>query len=60
VIGATDARAEQVKDRPVSVPDLYATFLSAFGIDPKKTFRAPGGRPVRLAEYGNVVPGLLR
>jgi uncharacterized protein (DUF1501 family) len=59
VIGSTDAKGEQVKDRPVTVPDLYATLLSVFGVDPHKAYRAPGGRPIKLADKGKVVKELF-
>jgi uncharacterized protein (DUF1501 family) len=59
VIGASDAKGEQVKDRPVAVPDLYATLMSIFGLDPAKLYRSPGGRPIRLADKGKVVRELL-
>jgi uncharacterized protein (DUF1501 family) len=55
VIGASDDKGDQVKDRPVTVPDLYATLLTAFGLDPAKTYRTPGGRPIKLADKGKVV-----
>jgi hypothetical protein len=59
VLGATDARGETVKDRPVTIPDLYATLLTAFGIDPVKVYRSPGGRPIKLADKGKVVRELF-
>jgi hypothetical protein len=55
VIGATDGRGEHVKDRPVTVPDLYATLLAAFGINGNKSYRTPDGRPIRLADKGAAV-----
>jgi uncharacterized protein (DUF1501 family) len=58
-IGASDAKGEKVADRPVTVPDLYATLLAAFGIDGRKPFRTPSGRPIKLAEKGSVVDELL-
>lgn len=58
-VGASDDKGENVKDRPVTVPDLYATLLAAFGIDGNKTYRTPGGRPIKLAAKGQVVAGLL-
>jgi uncharacterized protein (DUF1501 family) len=58
VLGASDAKGEQVKDHPVTVPDLYATLLSALGVDGKKTYRAQG-RPIRLADKGTVVKELF-
>src|SRR5262249_36843260 len=59
VIGATDAKGEQVTDRPVTVPDLYASLLSAFGVDGNKVYRSPGGRPIKLAAKGKVVQELF-
>src|SRR5262249_51248348 len=55
VLGATDAKGEAVQERPVTVPDLYATLLTAFGIDPTKVYRSSGGRPIKLAGKGKVV-----
>jgi uncharacterized protein (DUF1501 family) len=59
VYGATDDKGAEVKDRPVGVPDLYATLLKAFGIDGTKTYRTPGGRPIKLADKGKIVEGLF-
>jgi uncharacterized protein (DUF1501 family) len=59
VIGETDAKGEQVKDRPVTVPDLYATLLKTCGLDGSKTYRTPEGRPIKLADKGKVVKELL-
>jgi uncharacterized protein (DUF1501 family) len=60
VVGSTDARGEQAKARPITVPDLYTTLLAAFGVDGTKQYRTPEGRPIRLAEKGKVVPELFR
>jgi hypothetical protein len=57
-IGASDEKGEKVADRPVTVPDLYATLLSACGIDGRKTLHTPSGRPIKLAEKGSVVSEL--
>jgi uncharacterized protein (DUF1501 family) len=59
VIGESDAKGEQVKDRPVTVPDLYATLLKTCGLDGSKTYRTPEGRPIKLADKGKVVKELL-
>jgi uncharacterized protein (DUF1501 family) len=59
VLGASDAKGEKVKDRPVTPRDLFATLLSAFGVDGKKTYRTPGGRPIRLADKGQIVSELF-
>jgi hypothetical protein len=59
VIGETDATGSEVKDRPVTVPDLYATILHAFGLDPAKKYMTAEGRPIRLVEKGAVVKELF-
>jgi Protein of unknown function (DUF1501) len=59
VIGATDAKGEKVVDRPVSPADLFATLLSALGIDGQKVYKTPEGRPIRLAEKGSVIGELF-
>jgi hypothetical protein len=59
VVGATDEAGGAVKDRPVTVPDLYATLLALFGLDPARSYRTPAGRPIRLADKGKVVRELM-
>ncbi|MCK6479461.1 MAG: DUF1501 domain-containing protein [Planctomycetaceae bacterium] len=49
VVGETDADAAEVIDRPVTVPDLFASWAHAFGLNPRKTFYA-GERPVTLVD----------
>ena len=44
------ADGEQVKDRPVSVPDLLATVMKGLGIDPAKQNTVENGRPIRLVD----------
>jgi hypothetical protein len=60
VIGASDPRGEKVKDRPVTVPDLYASLMTACGLTPAKAYRTPEGRPIKLADKGKLIDGLLR
>jgi hypothetical protein len=50
VIGATTPDGMEVKDRPVSVPDLLATVCTAIGLDPAKQNASNVGRPIRLVE----------
>jgi hypothetical protein len=50
VVGNTGADGEQVKDRPVGVPDLLATVLRVLGIDPTKQNVGENGRPFRLVD----------
>ncbi|HEV3023600.1 MAG TPA: DUF1501 domain-containing protein, partial [Pirellulales bacterium] len=59
VIGATDDRGEQVADRPVTVPDFFATLLHSIGIEPGKEYRTPEGRPIKLAAKATPVMELF-
>ena len=56
VHGSTDAGGERPKDRPVSPDDVAATFYAALGIDPKKEYKTPTGRPVQIVHDGNPIP----
>jgi hypothetical protein len=49
-IGDTGPDGEQVKDRPVQVPDLLATVIKGLGIDPAKQNVVENGRPIRLVD----------
>jgi hypothetical protein len=59
VIGSTDAAGVEVADRPVTVPDLFATFCRAMAIDPLIENMAPTGRPIRLVDGGEAVAELF-
>jgi uncharacterized protein (DUF1501 family) len=59
VVGASDEGGREVRDRPITVPDLLATVLHLVGIDPGKTEWTAEGRPFRLIEGGQVVSELL-
>jgi hypothetical protein len=50
VVGKTSPDGTEVKDRPVSVPDLLATVCTALGLDPAKQNASNVGRPIRLVE----------
>jgi len=50
VHGKTSADGTEVKEHPVSVPDLLATVCKAVGLDPKKQNDSNVGRPIRLVE----------
>ncbi len=43
VVGASDARGEEVKDRPVSPQDLLASIIELMGIDPEGSLPNPSG-----------------
>jgi uncharacterized protein (DUF1501 family) len=59
IIGATDKIGAAVTDRPITPPDMAATILYAFGIDPATTLHTPLGRPVELAAGGKPVTELF-
>ena len=59
-IGNTGADGEQIKDRPVLVPDLLATVIKGLGIDPAKQNTVDNGRPIRLVDLkANPIKELL-
>ena len=48
VVGASDAKGVEVKDRPVYPIDLIASMYELLGIDPDGTIPNPQGPPVRV------------
>jgi len=59
LLGATDKTATEVTDNPCEPEDLMFTLYKMLGLDPEKEFHTPIGRPVRLANGGKMIPGLL-
>ena len=59
VIGATDATAADVIDRPIDPKDILCTAYHLLGIDPRQELVATPGRLVPLVAGGNVVRELL-
>jgi len=49
-IGDTGSDGMEVRDRPVSAPDLLATVVKGLGLDPTAQNVADSGRPIRLVE----------
>jgi len=58
-IGSSDKDGVEVKERPVTVPDLFATLYTALGVDYKKKNVSPLGRPIQLSDNGVPVQELL-
>jgi hypothetical protein len=52
VVGASDARGEEVKDRPVYPADLIASVYQQIGIDPNAKLPHPQGADVRVMPLG--------
>lgn len=50
VVGATDPLAKKDPQDPVNVEDLFATILTALGVDPRKEIVTPIGRPIKFSE----------
>jgi len=59
VIGASSPDGTAVKDRPVSVNDLMASFCLSLQIDPRKENVSPQGRPIKVVDGGSPVPELF-
>src|SRR5580704_16812267 len=49
VVGASDEKGYNVANRVVSMGDLYATIYKSLGIDWRKEYMSPIGRPVKIA-----------
>lgn len=50
VVGASDARGEEVKDRPVSPSDLIGSMYELLGIDPESPFPRQNDKNVKLTQ----------
>ena len=60
VIGATDSKGYQIKDRKVTPSDLAATVFRHLGIDPAAHWQGPQGRPIPIVtEEGRPIPELF-
>ena len=54
VYGSTDKEGATVTDKPVKTGDFLATVYEVLGVDHKKDNDAPGGRPIKIVDKGNV------
>jgi uncharacterized protein (DUF1501 family) len=59
VYGSSDSTASEPQDDPLSVDDWSATIYTLLGIEPKKQLIAPGNRPIRVVDTGEVKKDLL-
>jgi hypothetical protein len=59
VVGASDAQAAYVKDRPVRRADVCATIYHCLGIDPEMPVHDAGGRPFPVAQGGRPIRDVL-
>jgi hypothetical protein len=59
VVGESDAKGEGPKDRVITPDDVAATFYKSLGIDSRKEYYTPSGRPVMIVRYGKPIPELF-
>jgi hypothetical protein len=59
VIGKTSAEGSDVRERPVTVADLFCTLCHALKIDPRKENIGTLGRPIKLVDGGAPVKELF-
>jgi len=57
--GKTDARAENVIENPVTIPDFNATIAYALGLPLEQTIVSPSGRPFTVADKGQPITELF-
>ena len=59
VVGASNARGERPRIRPVRPQDLLVTLYHQLGIDPETTFANRTGQPVKIGANGQVISELV-
>ena len=55
IIGASNAKGEIPKDRPIRPQDLLVTVYHQLGIDPATSFTNRAGRPITIGSDGEVI-----
>ena len=59
VVGESDAKGEGPKDKPITPDEVAATFYSALGVNPRKEYLTPTGRPVMITRNGEPIKALF-
>ena len=59
VHGQTDSDGAKVVDKPVAVPDFFATVATVLGMNPDRSVMTPVGRPISITEKGSPVKDLI-
>lgn len=59
VIGETSPDGREIKGISYSAEDLMATTISAMGINVKQTYTSKKGRPIKMANNGRIIEGLI-
>jgi hypothetical protein len=55
VVGSTNDGGTEVRDRKVTITDLYATMCAGIGVSPDNENISPEGRPIPLVDRGGKV-----
>jgi hypothetical protein len=59
VVGESDAKGEGPKDRAITPDDVAATFYRTLGIDTRKEYHTPTGRPIMIVRNGTPLKELV-
>jgi hypothetical protein len=59
VLGASDGKGEGPKDKAITPDDIAATFYGLLGIDVRKEYLTPSGRPVMIVRNGEFLRDLV-
>jgi hypothetical protein len=59
VLGTTDRQGAEVTGGACKPEDVAASVLRALGIDPRKEYPTPAGRPITLVREGKLIPELF-
>jgi hypothetical protein len=59
VIGTSSSDGSEVKDHPVTVPDLLASLCHSLNVEPSKELMSPIGRPIKIVDGGKCVTALF-
>ncbi|MEW5852651.1 MAG: DUF1501 domain-containing protein [Myxococcota bacterium] len=58
-VGNTSSTGEEIRDRTITVPDVFRTVAHVLGLDPDKTRYTPEGRPIDTVDGGALIHELL-
>jgi hypothetical protein len=59
VVGSTNSRGEEPRERPLTPNDLWATVYRHLGIDYEQSFPDHNGRPMPILPFGSPISELL-
>ncbi|MCA9083015.1 MAG: DUF1501 domain-containing protein [Planctomycetaceae bacterium] len=59
VCGASTADGTDIADSPVTVQDLFQTICKSLHVNANHENMSPLGRPMKIVDGGNVIPGFL-